>query len=126
MKRLVVTSALLASVVGLCCFELYSVNKIYNEAHDIVYKMQDDIKNNYIQDAVELGDELSKLWQNNNVLLSIFIQHESLENIEQTIELINTSIKKSEESDFWMESSRAIIQLQNLCETEFPSIGNIL
>lgn len=126
MSRLGITTLLLVLAISLCVFEFFKVNSISEKMIDDLTSIKQLVSDENIVDATELCHNTYDFWQSNTLLLSIFIQHDNIENIEQTLALMNSAVEKNEIGDFWAENQRAIIQISNLSDTEYPNIENIL
>ena len=122
-NKLIIVLMLLASIFGVCAYEMISIDKISKESCGILSQMQDGKEDK--QALTELSTRLSKLWSEKISILAIFIQHEMLDDIEQSIAIIKNSIDQDDEETFQIETTRAIVQIQNLRDTEFPYIENI-
>lgn len=126
MKRLWISIGLFVSVLLLCIYELFAIRDISEKSEYHIMVMQERIEKNDINGAIEVSRELNELWDKNYTILTIFIHHDPLEEIEQTLRIINTSIVQQDIDSFWTESTRAYIQITKLSDTDIPSIGNIL
>ncbi len=129
MKKLVWTSILSGFAVVLCVLCMFYVMTISDKAAASVKNIQNSFSNSQFNAAEAEAEELDEFWENNHTMLSIIIHHDMLEEIEESISLIKSTVKTSEDSndpDFWLESSSALVELKNLREVEIPTLGNIL
>ena len=125
MKRLWISTILLLSVIGLCIYELVAIRDISEKSEKNISDMQQCVEKNDLEGALEISYQLNQLWQQNYTILTMFIHHDPLESIDQSLSVINTSILHSDDSNFWIESTRAAVQITKLSDTDIPSLGNI-
>lgn len=129
MKKLIWTSILSGLAVILCVLCMFYVMTVSDKATASVKNIQNSFSNSQFNAAEAEIEELDEFWENNHTMLSIIIHHDMLEEIEESISLIKSTVKTSEDSndpDFWLESSSALVELKNLREVEIPTLGNIL
>ena len=125
-KRVIIVTLLLLFCVGICVYELYNVNSISEESIENLRTMQMYVEQDDMESAQKISEETKEMWDKNNVMLTIFMQHEYVEDILQTLNVMDTALKIGETSDFFTENTRAILQISKLSHTEFPKIENIL
>lgn len=129
MKKLVSTLILAVLSVIVCCFCLFYVVAVSDKAKDSVEKIQSHVLNKEYEDAQKETKNLNEFWKNNHTMLSTIVHHSILEETEESIELLETSLENIEEEDeidFWFESTRSLSRIKNLRDVEIPSIANIL
>ncbi|MGN1043931.1 MAG: DUF4363 family protein [Acutalibacteraceae bacterium] len=129
MKKLIWTSILSGVAVIICVVCMFYVMIVSDKAVASVKNIQNSFSAAQFNAAEAEIEELDEFWESNHTMLSIIIHHDILEEIEESIGLIKSTIKTSEDSndpDFWLESSGALVELKNLREIEIPTLGNIL
>ena len=129
MKKLIWTSILSGVAVIICVICMFYVMIVSDKAVASVKNIQNSFSAAQFNAAEAEIEELDEFWESNHTMLSIIIHHDILEEIEESIGLIKSTIKTSEDSndpDFWLESSSALVELKNLREVEIPTLGNIL
>lgn len=129
MKKLIWTSILSGVAVIICVVCMFYVMIVSDKAVASVKNIQNSFSAAQFNAAEAEIEELDEFWESNHTMLSIIIHHDILEEIEESIGLIKSTIKTSEDSndpDFWLESSSALVELKNLREVEIPTLGNIL
>ena len=129
MKKVIWATILAAFSVISCVLLMFYIINVSDKAIGAVQNIQQDFSTSNFKSASKKADDLNNFWEENQNLMSIVVHHEMLEEIEQSIALIKTSIDTSKDSkndNFWMESNKAIIYLKNLREVEIPTLGNIL
>ena len=129
MKKLIWTSILSGVAVIICVICMFYVMIVSDKAVASVKNIQNSFSAAQFNAAEAEIEELDEFWESNHTMLSIIIHHDILEEIEESIGLRKSTIKTSEDSndpDFWLESSSALVELKNLREVEIPTLGNIL
>lgn len=129
MKKLIWTSILSGLAVIICVLCMFYVMIVSDKAAASIKNIQNSFSTSQFNAAEAEVEELDEFWENNHTMLSIIIHHDILEEIEESISLIKSTIKTTDDSndpDFWMESSSALVELKNLREVEIPTLGNIL
>ena len=125
-KRLFISIGLLLLSVGIAICSFVYVCVITDKVADTIVSLQKHIANEEYSKASDESKNLDMVWRDSHHILEVFIHHEALENIDQSISVINTSIERGCWDDFWSESSRVTSQIENLHDSEKPSVGNIL
>lgn len=125
-KRLFISIGLFlfSIAVGFCSF--FYVVKTTDKVSDTIISVQNQVSAGKYSEASDEAKNLDISWKKAHHILEIFIHHESLENVDQSLSVISTSIDKRQWDDFWTESARVTTQIENLHDSENPSIGNIL
>ncbi|MDR1364943.1 MAG: DUF4363 family protein [Oscillospiraceae bacterium] len=92
---------------------------------------------NYLEEIINLKDqsefskatqkciELNKIWDKKIKILSIFIHHESLDRITQSLKVVNASLENESSLETSKSSISAITYLKALRESEKISLENI-
>ena len=133
MKKLV--SAFLIAIVSvlICVLSLSYVNTVAQHSEDSLKNIQNLVSNFQYNSALREITELNKYWEDNQDLLSVILHHETLEEIEENLNIIKYSLEYLNNNDsnnivninFWLESARSLIKINNLKNTEEPSVANI-
>ncbi len=133
MKKLV--SAFLIAIVSvlICVLSLSYVNTVAQHAEDSLKNIQSLVSNFQYNSALREITELNKYWEDNQDLLSVILHHEILEEIEENLSIIKSSLEYLNNNNsnnivdinFWLESARSLIKINNLKNTEEPNIANI-
>lgn len=129
MKKVLWAGILAVFSVISCIFFMFYIINVSDKTVDSIKSIQQDFSTSNFKSAHKKAEELNDYWEENQHILSIMVHHEMLEEIEQCIALIKTSIDISQEpknDNFWIESNKATIYLENLREVEIPTLGNIL
>lgn len=126
MKRLLVTLSLFVVVLGTCIAEtMFLDNTVSSFTEEIENTIQETTNEN-IEYALELSNNIEKKWQEKQAFISTFIDHNRLEQIDQSIISMITNLSNEQIEDFYVEGEVAKSQLNHLRDTELPLIQNIL
>ena len=128
MKKLILTSVIAIVSVLICVLSLSYVNTVAQYSENSLKNIQTLVSNSQYKSALQEITELNKSWHDNQDLLSVILHHEILEEIEESLSLIKSSLEYPDNSDninFWLESARSLIKINNLKNTEEPSLANI-
>lgn len=126
MKRIIVASAILSTIIIFCTIELFFLNKTVakfkNDINNIVNLVSEDKK----EEAIKNIETLIESFDKKHVIISTFIDHEPLKQIEINFYSMKKELEQDSMEDFFIESEESLINLEHLKITEQPSIGNIL
>lgn len=128
MKKVIWATVLLIAPVAICVLSLFYVMKVSNESREYVEILQNSVKNFEFEKAKTEIDNFEDYWEDQYELLSIIINHNIIQEIDESIFLLKASIKdisEDEKVDFELESARAILRIRNLYQMELPSVYNI-
>ncbi len=129
MRKMISALILAGLAIIVCCFCLFYVIAISDEAKNCVNEIQSDVLNMKYESAQEKVNRLNEFLESHHTMLSTILHHSILEEIEESIALLKTSlenIKEEEQEDFWLESTHSLSRIKNLRDIEIPSIANIL
>ena len=90
--------------------------------------LQNSVKNSEFKKAKIEVDNFENYWKNQYELLSIIINHNIIQEIDESVSLLKASVKdisEDEKVDFELESARALLRIKNLYDMELPSVYNI-
>lgn len=125
MKRFITAIALFVVTVSACVAEtIFLDNTVTSFSQDITNAMT-ETDNENLSYAKQIAKDVANRWQEQQVFISTFINHDRLEEIGQSIISIKTNLEQGQIEDFFVESEVAKMQLNHLRDTEFPSIQNI-
>ena len=128
MKKLKNVWVLLGIVLTTCGLCLYYTIDSSAKTIEKINEIQLFVASKQENSARQKANALSKEWKSKQFFLSIIAHHENLEKIEESIEIMKTSLTNidNEYSDFWVSSTQALSSLENLRNIEIPTIENIL
>ncbi len=126
MNRIATSIMLFISVIIVCGIELFKINYVSEKIKEDLTLIQTLVSDDEMSKAKDLSSSIYDFWEDNSRILAIFVQHDTLDNIEEALALMDSAIEKDEVADFWSENLRAYIQISNLNDTIYPTIENIL
>lgn len=126
MKRFITSIVLLVITIGACIAETFFLNNLVSSFTQDINSTIKEVKNENFETAKSLANSINSNWQEKQSFISTFINHERLEEIGQSIISMKTNLDQGQLEDFFVESEITKTQLNNLKDTEFPSIENIL
>ena len=112
--------------LGICIWELVFLNFTIEEFKSNIYNIQTFQSDKNTDEAINKANSVIEDWKNHKNFLSSFINHEPLDEIETSLETIKIALQNDEPEDFLVECKKSLILLDNIRDTEIPSIGNIL
>lgn len=126
MKRIWFAIAAFVFIISLCVIENNIVNNTISEIQENLTLAQDFIKNDDIENTSLYTQKVNDVWENNIKKVAMLISHDQLEDINISISLLSTFLEGNEYNDFLEESTRISTHLENLKDTEMPTLSNIL
>ena len=126
MNRIATSIMLFISVIIVCGIELFKINYVSEKIKEVLTLIQTLVSDDEMSKAKDLSSSIYDFWEDNSRILAIFVQHDTLDNIEEALALMDSAIEKDEVADFWSENLRAYIQISNLNDTIYPTIENVL
>lgn len=126
MKRQIISIVMLFISLAICIWELIFLKFTINEFKNNIYNIQSSYSDKNSDEAINKTNSVIKDWKNQKTFLSSFINHDPLDEIETSLETIKIALENDENEDFLVECKKSLILLDNIRDTETPSIGNIL
>ncbi len=128
MNKLGITSFIAVISVTICIVCIIYINSVSDKAEVYINEIQSCVVKNENKQALKEALSLKKFWESNHGILSTILHHEMLEEIEESIEVIEYSLQHQDEKniDFWLETARSLSKIKNLKHSEIPSLANIL
>ena len=126
MKRIWIAITALVIIVGLCIGEIIWISNITNNIKTQIDSVSQLVLDGNIEDAVSLSEEILDEWDNKHNKLAVFIDHNSLEGIDQYMDVIDTCLVTNNIPQFYIEVAKIDALLEDLTDTEMPSLYNIL
>ena len=126
MKRIWIAGIAFIIVLGLCIYQIIFVNKAISSVQAKVTESMESLEIEDYETTKELTDEIEELWNEKNKKLALTISHIQIEDVDQSISVLNANIKSEEYSDFLAELSRINVKLDNIRDSGIPIISNIL
>lgn len=126
MKRQIISIVMLFIALGICIWELVFLNFTIEEFKSNIYNIQTFQSDKNSDEAINKTNSIIKDWKDHKTFLSSFINHDPLDEIETSLETIKIALENDEQEDFLIECKKSLILLDNIKDTETPSVGNIL
>ncbi len=129
MKKVIGALFLAVVSVAACFFCLFYIEGVSEKALGYVFNIQNLVENKDYEYAKINAQELENLWNDENKKLSMFVHHEMLEEIDESIKSINIIVKdfdENEKIDLKINCQKAKSLLENFKDSEKPTIDNIL
>ena len=126
MKRVISSIILLAIIIGGCIWEVYFLNTTIEFLTENIKTTETLINSDELDKAIEKNNSTLQFWLDRKNLISTFIDHNHIQEIDETLTVMKTLLENNQSEDFFSESGRAINQMEHLKDTEIPSIENIL
>ncbi|GHV24470.1 hypothetical protein FACS189465_1720 [Clostridia bacterium] len=126
MKKAYGALALIFLTISLCVFAIFYVGNITQNALTKVTDIQNNIKKENYINAKNLANDLSLYWENNSNLLTCLLHHKDIEEIEESIAVLKNSLNEKDSFfKFWTESTRTLVKLKHLNDSEALNFGNL-
>ena len=125
MKRVYIAIILLL-VIGVGCITAIVVEKQQlTEMINMTVHMEELVRNNEINEAREMANELTEQFPKRTKPFLLFLHHNVLTDIEECVVLLPLYLESDEKDHFLAEVSRCRLLLQKQLEMEVPSWENI-
>ncbi len=126
MKRFIIAITLFIITVSCCIAEnIWLDNTVKYFASDID-SIVSEVNGHNADKAKNLATDIVNRWQEQQIFLSTFINHDHLEEITQTMISMRTNLSQGQVEDFFVDSEVSKSQLEHLRDNDLPSIQNIL
>ena len=126
MKRIWIAITALVIIVGLCIGEIIWISNVTDNIKTQMDSVNELVSDGNIEEAKSLSEEILDEWDNIHNKLAVFIDHNSLEGIDQSMDVIDTCLVTNNIPQFYIEVAKIDALLEDLTDTEMPSLYNIL
>lgn len=126
MKRIIISICLLVFVLSGCIFELIFLNNFISELENDLDTIKHSIYNNDMDAAIYKNEEIISEWKSKHNVLSTFINHAPLIEIETSFEVMKVNLENNEIEDFEAENKKALVLMDHLKTHDLPVLGNVL
>lgn len=126
MKKAWISVIITVVIIGLSLTDIFLTANIEEKIQASLNILEQLVEEDNIEDAIICSEKLKYNWKNYHEILAIFITHEYLENIDNSIVKINVSLRCNDIETFWEECACAKIMIESIKTTEYPSLSNIL
>ena len=124
MKRLIVAGVLSAFIVVSLTFSVFYVKAVCNQTKLMLNECISAYDNNH--KSYEKADALSNYWEKQEKILSIFVNHESLDEVESAIKSLKDYSDTEDNEIFYEYSGSVEMLIHQLLEDTLPGIHSIL
>lgn len=121
MKRLIAAIVLIITLAALCTVSIIFVGNSYDNFSNDIEKCKIEIENKNYDAAKKLSFDTAKSWRQKRGALSIFINHGTVEQIDESITQLASFANKENEAHFLAECE--IIKLNLLEMKEYCSVS---
>lgn len=126
MKRLCVSLILLLAIIGIGIWTLHTQQHIAENWLRYVHRMEQAYETDDIPLCRKLSEDFIDSIQENVPVLSSFLPHFSINDIQETASILSAILQQKDTSHFSLELARCRYLLQHLRESEMLSLENIL
>ena len=126
MNRIWAAIVIIVMLVGMCIFGTVMTDRMTTDISTSLLKISDAIREGDSQKAESLSKSANKDWQKYHKRMSMYIPHDRLEEISQTMAVLPTMIVCGSNEDAQAECARAQEQIRHVFGTELPTMDNIL
>lgn len=126
LKRLWIAFGLIVAIFTVYVLETRTTDKV---CADISYDLE--IVKSYVENkeytkALDYSEHIVDSWDRNHKLLSLFLIHEDLDDIDQSIEVLPVKLKNQDYSDFLSELSKIKTEVNSIKDNEDLTIENVI
>ena len=126
MKRLITSLIIVFLSATLSILSLFYLKSVKKEIEDKLSLISEEVNNRNTSEAVRKADELYNLYSSLDDVLVIFLEHERLEELEETLSRLSPLISSGDFGEFSAEHSKARALVFKLYDHEVPKLKNIL
>lgn len=126
MKRIYLAIIFLVFTMAAAFFELYIVFNPAKESIKLIEQATELCKSDQKQEALEICQQVSTLWDNSNPKINMFIQHEKTVEISSDIKEMTFCLESDQEFEFLLTAEKLKEDLNTIMDNELPHISNIL
>ena len=125
MKSVISAVVIFIFIVVTGLFSAIYVDNVTKEMLQIVYKNEKYFSNLKWEDAEDEILKLEKYWANKRSVLSVFINHTNLSEVDTAVAKLKNATKMRENTDFFYETDNLVLTLLSINEQQKISIENI-
>ncbi len=126
MKRIVAAVVILILVISVCVWELCFLGSTVDDFKAEIDNVKAFYSENKTEVAINKTNEIIENWKEKHSIISTFIDHKILRDIETSFETMQVALENDDVEDFSVECKKASLQLDDLNMSELPLISNIL
>ena len=125
MKSVISAVVIFIFIVVTGLFSTIYVDNVTKEMLQIVYKNEKYFSNLKWKDAEDVILKLEEYWANKRSVLSVFINHTNLSEVDIAVAKLKNATKMRENTDFFYETDNLVLALLSINEQQKISIENI-
>lgn len=126
MKRFIIAIILFAITVSCCIAENIWLDNTVKYFVSDIDTIVTEVNRENSDKAKNLATDIVNRWQEQQIFLSTFINHDHLEEITQAMISMRTNLSQGQVEDFFVDSELSKSQFEHLRDNDLPSIQNIL
>lgn len=126
MGRAVTTSVIMVSILFLCIWGIWYTKQTKNELCHIIDLIIENASTRNQDDLSQNINKLSKQWDKNQLVLSLFVRHDELEAIEGIIIRLKADSIINAYDSMFVELASLKYMLDHIHEHEIPSLNTLL
>ena len=124
MTRLLVAFFLAAFITASVFFSVFYVKSVCKETRNMLNECIDAYYKN--EEAYEKADALSKYWERKEKILSAFVNHQNLDEVESAINSLKDYSDTDDNEIFYEYSGSVEMLIHQLLEDTLPGVHSIL
>ncbi len=121
MKRLIAAIVLIICLASLCVTSTITVGNSYVKFQKELDNCQSAVKQKNYEAAKEKSEALARVWQEKRGVLSIFINHLTVEEVDETVAQLSSFANKENEAHFLAECE--VLELKFIEMKEYCSVS---
>ncbi len=126
MKRLLVATAILAGVIGLCSWSIWVQQHTVSDLIDEVKQVRTQYYDGHTDASLQTAEQLVKEFPKRTKLLQWFVGHHTLHTIHQSITVLPIMLEHHDYHGFAVKLEECMLDLKRLKEKGLPNLKNIL
>jgi hypothetical protein len=126
MKRIKIAIWIFVVILALCLAELFVLHKI---SQNIYQNLENTKRSIMLQNpamAQKFANDLEAGWQNEQKILSSFMEHIKLEYVGQSLAALQVDLKEGQKEEALVELAKIREYIKTIRESEMPHIYNLL
>ncbi|MDR1241070.1 MAG: DUF4363 family protein [Oscillospiraceae bacterium] len=125
MKKIGITLTIFVLTFFLCLASFIFVEKTAQYTENYLEEIEKSNDKKEFEMALEKCKELNSFWDERSKILSVFIHHDTLDKINQSLKVINVSLKNKSRIETSKAKVSAMAYIKALKESDEISIENI-
>lgn len=126
MKRLVISLSIIVFIILACVTSLFYLRSTKEVLLSSLSEISVEKNLGNTEGAITLSDKLFDYYSRQNDYLVLFIEHDRLEELEETLSRLSPLLSSEDNGEFSAELSKAVALTEKLYEHEKPMLKNIL